>query len=278
MKVFGYIRVSTDMQAEKGYGAETQAKEIEDYCNSKNLDLVKIFDDLGISGTEVDRAGLKSMIDAVCQNDVEKIVVKNTSRLWRDDLATAVIKRKFLKLKLDIISIEQPNYSISNVTPSEAFINKMLEAIDQLDRDNIVQKLIDGRKTKVRSGVKGSGNAPFGYEWCYQDSKPSVIPVNDETPIVQDIFNKYMVMKSTRKVSQYLSEKGYKTNKGLNFSSVSVNNILRNTFYVGEVVFGDIRTQGKHEPIISKVIFGKVQAQLSRNVKVDRNKTKTQNR
>ena len=39
-KVYGYIRVSTSTQAEKGHGLDTQRKEIEKYCKAKKLELV----------------------------------------------------------------------------------------------------------------------------------------------------------------------------------------------------------------------------------------------
>ncbi|MBT6143440.1 recombinase family protein, partial [bacterium] len=42
-KTFGYIRVSTDKQAEKGYSLDDQEKRIRAHCKQNNLELVDIF-------------------------------------------------------------------------------------------------------------------------------------------------------------------------------------------------------------------------------------------
>ncbi|ABS76039.2 recombinase family protein [Bacillus velezensis] len=37
-KVFGYVRVSTETQAEKGYGKDVQETGIEEYCKINKLE------------------------------------------------------------------------------------------------------------------------------------------------------------------------------------------------------------------------------------------------
>lgn len=49
-KVFGYVRVSTETQAEKGYGKDVQENGINENCKVKGLQLIETFKDLGVSG------------------------------------------------------------------------------------------------------------------------------------------------------------------------------------------------------------------------------------
>jgi len=53
----------------------------------------------------------------------------NISRLWRSDIE---------KDRVNIISIEQPTYSIYNKDPNDFLVNSMMELLDQYERMSIV--------------------------------------------------------------------------------------------------------------------------------------------
>jgi site-specific DNA recombinase len=46
----GYIRVSTEDQADSGLGLEAQRQRIKAYCEMKGLHLAEILEDTGVSG------------------------------------------------------------------------------------------------------------------------------------------------------------------------------------------------------------------------------------
>ena len=50
MKIIGYIRVSTDQQAESGLGLEAQRKAIEAYAKNLGQPIVEFYSDEGICG------------------------------------------------------------------------------------------------------------------------------------------------------------------------------------------------------------------------------------
>ena len=265
-KAYGYVRVSTNTQGTKGYGAETQEHSIKEHCKKHNLELVECFRDIGISGTEVDkRAGLMNLLSSL--NGVSKVVVYDTSRLWRDDIATGCIKQALIRSKADVISIQQPDYSIYTKNPANFLNNALMQILDQYDRMNINLKLSKGRKTKARNGIKGCGTAPFGYKWSHEGNKPELVFNPQQHLIVSVIFVWYLKFKSTAVVANLLNEKGHRTTKGNKFSSMAVQKILRNSFYIGVLQWGGTTTKGKHEAIISPITFGKAQKMLDRNRK-----------
>ena len=50
VEALGYVRVSSEEQADSGLGLEAQRQRIAAYCNMKRLHLAEIFEDPGISG------------------------------------------------------------------------------------------------------------------------------------------------------------------------------------------------------------------------------------
>ena len=60
VKVYGYIRVSTEGQVKQGYSLAEQQAEIQKYCKEQGYSLVGIFKDEGISGAKANEDEMSS--------------------------------------------------------------------------------------------------------------------------------------------------------------------------------------------------------------------------
>jgi len=272
-QVYGYVRVSTETQSEKGYGLETQRNAIIDYCKKNQLDLVEIFVDKGMSGTEVvetqndeligKRKGLINLLARL--NGINTIVVVNTGRLWRKDIATALIKREIRNKKGVVISIEQPTYNIYDKEPVNDFTNIIFQALDEFERATIAIKLAKGRITKANKGDKPTGTAPLGYK--YSADKKHIEVDDTESKTVKKIFSLAQTGNTIQNIVDNLNDSGIVTRQGKAWTKASIHHILRNTFYIGTLTHQKKPITGNHKAIISKVQFGKVQSQLQRRKK-----------
>ncbi|CQR45879.1 hypothetical protein BN1058_00119 [Paraliobacillus sp. PM-2] len=238
-KVVGYVRVSTKGQVKDGYSLDYQVEEIKKFCKTQKLELVHIYQDKGISGAKVDeeamtieRDGLQHMLSDLEHLDTTKVIVLNTSRLWRSDIVKVLIQRELKKNRIDIKSIEQPNYSIFNHDPSDFFINGMMELLDQYQRLEITLKLSRGRRRKAQNGGYAGGRATFGYD-SKKGSKQ--LRLNDkQAKSVRELFklrNEYPTW-SLSDLADALNDKGYLTRQNKKFTKVQVKRILdKENFY-----------------------------------------------
>ena len=165
----------------------------------------------------------------------------------------------------DVISIEQPRYSIYEKDPNEVLINGMFELLDEYERISIALKLAKGRTTKANKGHKPAGVTPYGYK--YSDDKKSVIVDDSEAVTIKKIFSAAQTGQTLQKIVDTLNAGGLTTRQGKAWTKATVHGMLRNTFYIGVLTHQKETITGNHEAIISKVQFGKVAKQLERRHK-----------
>lgn len=70
MNAAGYVRVSTEEQATSGLSLDAQEEKIRAYAKLNDLNLVGIEKDAGVSGKNVDREGLQSVLRMVAQKEI----------------------------------------------------------------------------------------------------------------------------------------------------------------------------------------------------------------
>ena len=275
-KFYGYCRVSTETQAEKGYGLAAQEREIEKYAANNNIPLERIFLDAGISGNLKDtdsdeainkREALMEMLSTLEAGDT--VIVLNTSRLWRSDMTKAIIRRELMRRGAKLISVEQPKYDLYTKDASDYLINAIMEALDVYERMSISMKLARGRTVKAKGGDKPAGAVPYGYR--YSADKKHVELVPGEAENVRFMFSEAQKGTNPNQIAKVLNVKGIKPTRAAEWHSNNVQAILRNRFYTGMLMHQGQEIPGNQQAIISKVQFGKVQAQLDkrRRMKVE---------
>ena len=277
MSYYGYMRVSTETQAQKGGGLDVQEKAIRKYAEERGITVSEFFTDAGISGTKESRPALDRLLLETIRPE-DSIIVHNTSRLWRDIFAQAAIMKAVMKAGAHIISIDDPEFDVYKymTDPNNFMISGMMGMIDQWERMTITRKLARGRAAKATNGTKPAGVCPFGYE--YAEDKKSVIVNQAEAQLVKFMFTEAQKGRSLAEITNALNGKGYKTRRGNEWTRGSVRAILRNRFYVGEIIHDSDEKrkaagytpeyyQGTQPAIISKIQFGKVASQLEKRHK-----------
>lgn len=258
MKYYAYYRVSTESQVEKN-GIQMQIDVVTRYAAEHGIEIAASFKDEGISGTREDREGLYELLSTMEYGD--KVIVQNTSRLWRDNNVKVFVHKvlKDKKIRGDVLSVENERYSIYKQDPQDNFFNHIMEALDELDRDMIAMKLAKGRKAKAQRGGKSCGIAPYGYRWEGRD----IVPDEETSERLQAMFREYVNSNwKCSAVVRLCKNNGWKTARGNEFTIPAVKSILSNEFYVGVVRWNGAKSQGTHKPIVDEALFRGVQEHI----------------
>lgn len=256
-----YLRVSTDSQAQDGYGLDVQYDAIHKYCEAYNPTNPVVFIDDGYTGTNDKRPAFQKMRKLMRSGKVKLILTYSLDRLGRNQM----IILKFLKEECEKnnIAFLAVRDNIDSTIPTFGILTSMLSIFAEIDHRTIVSKLFQGRKKRAAAGYwKGGGNPPIGYK--YSKDKKNLIPDEEKAPLVKKAFEMYNSMEySPRQIAEVL---------GLS-SDVLIFGMLRNRTYLGEITFKGEQYIGKHEPLIDKETFERAQEilEIKKSKKVDSN-------
>lgn len=254
MNVAGYVRVSTDTQAER-YSIPQQIELIENYCKAKEWTLIKTYTDGGFTGANVDRPALQELLESIDNYDM--VLVYRLDRLSRSQRDILELIDYFAKHDVKFASIQE-NFDTSTAL-GMAMVG-ILAAFAQLEREQIKERMALGRKGRTKKGLWRAGsNVPTGYD--YIDGH--LVIREDEAVQIRKIFELFLDGWSIHKIKNYMHE-NY-TNRYSSWGQASaVSTALRNSLYIGMLPSKSDGTeyQGEHEPIIDKEDFYKVQELL----------------
>ena len=161
MIVAGYVRVSTDLQMEKGYSIGEQTDRLESYCSAKGWTLAKIYTDGGYSGKNLDRPAIRQLISECKSYDL--VLVNKLDRLSRSQKDTLyLIEDVFRANGVQFASITE---NFDTTTPLGIAMIGILSVFAQLEREQIKERMHMGRVGRVKKGLwHTSGKPPIGYD------------------------------------------------------------------------------------------------------------------
>lgn len=178
-KAIGYIRVSTQGQADDGVSLDAQRAKIVAWCELNDAELVAVFEDAGISGASMNgREGLHAALKATGKGMA--LVSYSISRLARSTRDMLDIAERLDKRGADLVSLTE---KIDTTTAAGRMVFKMLAVLADFERDQI------GERTKMalaHKRAKGEVYAatPFGFEAV----EGRLVEVKREAKIVAEIL------------------------------------------------------------------------------------------
>lgn len=285
-----YARVSTDEQV-KGFSIPTQLEacqklaEREGYTRAQSHTLI----DEGISGTTMDRPGLRKLRDLVNARAIAAAIVYDPDRLSRNLGHQLLLAEEFERVAVKLLIVSHP----LEQGPEGWLFFQMRGALAEYERAKLMERTHRGRAGRAQAGNLGGGQVPLGYRAVREPHRARWDIDEEEAALVRRIFAVCLSGMSTYGITEQLTKervstsrerlaqggRGRMLNPGV-WNEASVHKILTNEAYVGRAYWGKHRRVSKTTlvlrpcsewiaipvpTIIDEPTFHAVQGQLRRN-------------
>ena len=261
MKAIILSRVSTNDQQE-GHSIQAQKARLRQYCERKNLDVIKEFE-IVESSTQGARKEFYAMLEfAKKQKETIALIADKVDRIQRSFTESVVLNDLIEKGILEIHFYSEGMVINKNATSTD----KLRWDFSIIGAKSYVLNLSDNVKRSLEYKIRNGEfirRAPVGYLNFKNEQGKSDIKIDDERAyLVKKLFIEYA--KGTTSCNQLSKEcKEWdltnNTKDGKHLSHNVIHNVLKQPFYYGFMkVKGELYPH-KYETLISKELFDKCQ-------------------
>jgi DNA invertase Pin-like site-specific DNA recombinase len=268
-----YTRKSTEEGLDQEFNSlDAQREACASYVLSQRHEgwtlVPEFYDDGGFSGGNMERPGLKQLLDDVKAGRVNVIVVYKVDRLTRALSDFAKIVDVLDEAGASFVSITQ---SFNTTMSMGRLTLNVLLSFAQFEREVISERVRDKIAASKRKGMWMGGNIPLGY-----DVRDRKLVINElEADVVRHIFQRYVMLGNVRLLVADLARDGIRAKVHRNeegtirggrpLTAGPLYHILANRIYRGEVAHKGQIHPGEQEAIVSAELWEDVHNCLASN-------------
>ncbi len=216
MATYGYVRVSTQRQADEGESLAVQRRQIEGYATMIGIEAPNFFVEEGVSGTKPlgERPAGHELLASLQRGDV--IICAKLDRMFRSALDALQMVKEFKDKGVHLHLIDLGGDVAGNGI-SKLFFT-IIGAVAEAERDRIVQRILDVKSDQKRRGRHLGGSRPFGFK-IGEDG--CLIEVEAEQAAIKKAMEMHADGESLRSIQAALVADGHKV------SHVTVSRMLK---------------------------------------------------
>jgi site-specific DNA recombinase len=219
----GYIRVSTDKQADHGVSLDAQKAKLEAYATLYELTLVDIIVDAGVSAKTLDRPGLARALAMLDKGQANALLVAKLDRLTRSvkDLGS-LVEDYFSSDKITLLSVAD---NIDTRTAAGCLVLNVLGSVAQWERETIGERTTEALDHKRTRGEKLGGDVPYGFTLAANGK--TLVADTAEQALLDAIREAHHRGLSQRGGVGEITRQGFTTRKGTAFSLMQGQRIMQ---------------------------------------------------
>ena len=251
-----YARYSSDNQREESI--EGQIRECTAYAEKNGITVIKHYIDRAFSAKTDNRPEFQQMIKDSGKKLFDVVLVWKFDRFARNRFDSANYKMILKKNGVHLISVMEPIAEGSQ----GILVETLLEGMAEYYSAELSEKVIRGQTENALKGKCTGGTGTIGYK--IDDAKfYHLDPLT--APLVLEAFQRYDNGDKMVEIVNFLNDKGVRNMLGGKMTHSSVNTMLKNRRYIGELSFRDIVVPDAIPVIVPKDLFDRVQKRLDKN-------------
>ncbi|WP_435123364.1 recombinase family protein [Micromonospora tulbaghiae] len=249
-----YIRRSTDDEHQP-FSLLAQRTALRRYVeNNPGWVIVCEFED-DASGATTERPGLKKALDAAKAGMYDVLLVYRVDRFSRSLAHFVDLAATLDAANVRVASATEP---VDTGGAVGRMMLQFLAVFAEYERNMIIDRVKSGMTAKASKGQWAGGTRPYGY--LVNPDTQRLVPHPDEAPILRDIFRLYTRDRlGTRAIATDLNARGVPNRTGKKWSGHTINRILDNPAYVGDIAYRDVYVPDAHEALIDRDTFRRAQ-------------------
>jgi len=213
---------------------EGQVRDCREYAESHNINVLKVYADRHISGTDFERRReFNRMIADSEAGQFEAIIVWKIDRFGRDREEIALNKIKLKRRGIKLIYAKE----VIPDGPEGIILESLMEGLAEYYVADLRQKVVRGLKESALKGLAVTGKAPFGYSI---DENKKYIENENESWVVRWVFEQYAGGTTATEIIEELKKKGVRSHKGTPITKNGIYSMLRNEKYIGKCFYGSV--------------------------------------
>src|SRR5215475_4267249 len=159
MKAIGYVRVSTEKQADFGVSLEAQSEKVRAMAVVQGAELAEVIVDAGESAKSLARPGMERLLTLVDSKAVDVVIIAKLDRLTRSVKDLAELLERFTRRGVSLVSVAE---SLDTGTAAGRLVLNIMTAVSQWEREAIGERTRDAMSHKRANGER-VGTIPFGF-------------------------------------------------------------------------------------------------------------------
>lgn len=223
MKVFLYLRVSSEEQAKHGYSLDAQEEALKEFCEKNDHVILGIYRDEGISGRKpyTKRPAMVQLLNDLPTVKPDIILFTKLDRWFRNIREYYKVQEILEKHKVYWKAVNE-EYDTSTAS-GRLYVNIKL-SIAQDEADRTAERIKDVNEQRILQGKYLSNRVPHGYKL-----ENGHVVFGEKISETKDLIRHFLTFHSTSETIRYIY-----TNYGKLYKHSTLNALLRNPLLKGE--------------------------------------------